>query len=213
MVTAKLKLAAEKREFKTKCQTRTYRAEGSIPAALYTNGGETVALAVNQKQFLAHYADGCIRSKPVSLEVAGGEAVTALAKHVQIHPVTELPVHIEFVRLRADRKIVAPVLVKVINKDLSPGIKRGGTLNIVRRFVDLRCDPESIPEFITVDLDGTRIGRSIHISHVALPEGCVPVDTADFTICTIVGKGGKQDQEDEADEKASAPAPASGGKK
>jgi large subunit ribosomal protein L25 len=108
-----------------------------------------------------------------------------LPRDVQFDPVTDKPLHVDFMRVTGDSKVVVQVPVEFINEPKSPGLKRGGVLNIVRHEIELRCAIDAIPQKITVDLDGLDIGDSIHISHVTLPANVQPTVDRDFTVATI----------------------------
>ena len=117
-----------------------------------------------------------------------GQKIRVLPKDYQLDPVRDYPMHVDFLRIGKDTEVNVNVPVHFVNEDKSPGIKRGGVLNIVRHDVEFHCPADAIPEFITVDLAGTDIGDSIHISAVTLPAGVRPViHDRDFTIATIAG--------------------------
>jgi large subunit ribosomal protein L25 len=148
-----------------------------------------------------------------TIDVSGNK-IQVLPKDFQLDPVTDRPTHVDFLRIGKDTEVNVDVPVHFINEDKSPGIKRGGVLNIVRHTVEFHCPANAIPEFITVDLDGTDIGDSIHISAVKLPERVKPViGDRDFTIATIAGSSAMKPEVDEttaaaAETEAEAAAPA-----
>jgi large subunit ribosomal protein L25 len=121
--------------------------------------------------------------------------------------VKDFPIHVDFLRVGAGTKLTVDVHVAFENEAASPGLKRGGVLNIVRHTVELSCPADAIPDHITVDLTGRNIGDSIHISSVALPEGVTPTVDRDFTIATIVAPSGLRAEEAEATPAAEAAAP------
>lgn len=201
MIEASFTLEGVKREDLTKGATKTFRSEGKIPGVVCRAGKDSVPVAVDAKAFKMNYQRGDIRARLVNITLEGGESFIVLPKEIQTHPVNDNPLHIDFTEITPGKKVVVPVGVKFTNAEKSPGIKRGGTLNIVRREVMLLCDPEKIPNILTANLDGLKIGQSVHISAITLPEGCEPViRDRDFTICTIAGKGGKAQKEDEEGE-------------
>ena len=117
----------------------------------------------------------------------GGKKVRTLPKDVAMHPVTDRPLHADFLRLSKDAKITVQVPVVFANEEASPGLKKGGVLNVVRHDLELVCESDKIPDEIVLDVTGLDVGDSIHISHVTLPEGSVSAITdRDFTIATIV---------------------------
>ena len=117
----------------------------------------------------------------------GDEKLRVLPREAQLHPVTDLPLHVDFLRAEQGALIHVNVPVRFVHEEQSPGLKRGGVLNVVRRTLDLVCPADAIPGEIVVDLAGREIGDSIHISHVVLPEGVkATITERDFTICSIV---------------------------
>jgi large subunit ribosomal protein L25 len=122
----------------------------------------------------------------VNIEI-GGKTVRTLPKDVAFHPVTDRPTHVDFLRLTGDSKVEVAVPVVFINEEASPGLKKGGVLNIVRHELELVCASDSIPEEIQIDVTGRDVGESIHISDVTLPKGVTSAITdRDFTIATLV---------------------------
>jgi large subunit ribosomal protein L25 len=179
------KIAAELRPRSGKGGARAARRDGRIPAVLYGGDGPPLGIAINRREFDRELAKGRFSTRLLDLEVAG-KVERVLPREVQYHPVTDQPLHADFMRLTAGAAVTVMVPVHFTNEADSPGIKLGGVLNVVRHRVELRCRADQIPEFITVDLAGRAIGDSIHISAVALPEGVRPTITdRDFTIATI----------------------------
>jgi len=122
---------------------------------------------------------------------AGGSTTRTLPKDVQFHPVTDRPLHVDFLRIAEHATVTVAVPIRFINEEASKGLKRGGVLNAVRHDLDLVCDAAEIPDDVVIDLAGTDIGDSIHISHVTLPKGTTSAITdRDFTIATIVAPSG-----------------------
>jgi large subunit ribosomal protein L25 len=124
-------------------------------------------------------------SHVIALDVEG-KTTNVLPRDIQFHPVTDAPLHVDFLRITASSTVMVMVPVVFTNEDASPGLKGGGVLNIVRHEIEMSCSATSIPESLTVDLTGTEIGDSVHISAVSLPENTQPTITdRDFTIATI----------------------------
>jgi large subunit ribosomal protein L25 len=166
--------------------SRALRREGRVPAVIYGGKDEVLSIHVEEKELRRLLGTGHFFNSIVNLEV-GGKAVRTLPKDVAFHPVTDRPLHVDFLRLAANAKVHVEVPVHFINEAASPGLKRGGVLNIVRHELELVCSPESIPDDINIDVTGLEVGDSIHISHVNLPAGVVSAITdRDFTIATIV---------------------------
>jgi large subunit ribosomal protein L25 len=124
-----------------------------------------------------------------------GKTHRTLPRDVQFHPVSDRPIHVDFLRVSADSLITVNVPVRFENEALSPGLKRGGVLNVVRHEIEMKCPANAIPDDIVVDVTGFEVGDSIHISVVKLPEGVKPVIDRDFTIATIAAPSGLKSQE------------------
>ena len=212
-------IAAEPRETRGKGGARAARRAGRIPAIVYGGGGGPLAVSVGRRELLREYERGGFFSRLYELGVGGGggESIRVLARDVQLHPVTDDPLHIDFLRLAADARIDVDVAVVFVNEEDSPGLRRGGVLNVVRRAVGLNCRADSIPETLTVDLADLEIGDSVHISHVALPEDARPtIRDRDFTIATVaaptvVADEAAEEAEAGEEEEAEEAAPAAEG--
>ncbi len=178
---------AERREKAGTGPARAVRRQGKIPAIVY--GGkeppEMIAIGFNEFQ-RAVVRNPRLTSSVVILEL-DGRRIPAIPREVQLHPVTDLPLHIDFLRAEAGARIEVEVPVVFVGQEQCPGLRRGGVLNIVRRAIEVECPIDAIPEQIEVDLSGFDIGDSVHISQVKLPEGVEPtIRDRDFTICVIV---------------------------
>jgi large subunit ribosomal protein L25 len=185
-----VKLTAESRERVGKGVARALRREGKIPAVLYGDKKDPLGLAIAQGQVTRLYNSGRALSTLLDIEV-DGKTHRAIARDLQLHPVTDVILHADFLRLGKGATIAVEVSVHFINEEASPGIKRGGVLNVVRYNVELICPADAIPEAITIDLTGTELGDSIHISSVTLPDGVKPViQDRDFTVATIAAPAG-----------------------
>jgi len=179
-------LKATKRNTTSTGQVSKLRQEGFIPAVLY--GGEKSNLKITLKKL---HLENVIKtdtfmSKVFDLEIDGSPE-KALPRDVSYDPISDEPIHIDFMRITKGSKIILEIPVKFINSEKSPGLKKGGVLNIVRRKVELKCPAENIPNEIVVDLDNTEINTSLKISSVKLPENVLPTITdRDFVIATVV---------------------------
>ena len=190
-----LTLSAEAREGVGKGASRALRNSGRVPAVLYGDNKEPEAIHVEEKALVKALMTGHFFSATIEVEV-GGKTTMTLAKDVAFHPVTDRPVHVDFYRINKDSKFTVNVPVVFANEAASPGLKRGGVLNIVRHDVELACDANHIPEELVIDLTGYEVGDSIHISAVKLPEGTKPTITdRDFTIATVVAPSGLRSAE------------------
>jgi large subunit ribosomal protein L25 len=197
-----LTLPAETRERAGKGASRALRREGRVPAVVYGGKEDPLAIHVEAKELVRQLGSGHFMNSIVMIDVEGN-SVRTLPKDVTFHPVTDRPLHADFLRLAKDAKVEVAVPVVFINEDASPGLKKGGVLNMVRHDLDLICEADKIPTQIELDVTGLDVGDSIHISHVTLPEGSESAITdRDFTIATIVAPSAlkKTEAEEEAAE-------------
>ena len=193
-----LTLPAEARERAGKGASRALRRDGRTPAVIYGGKEEPTLIHVEQKELVRQLMTGHFMNSIVNIEI-GGKTVRTLPKDVAFHPVTDRPTHVDFLRLTGDSKVEVQVPVVFVNEAASPGLKKGGVLNIVRHELDLLCPNADIPEEIQVDVTGKEIGDSIHISDVTLPAGVTSVITdRDFTIATLIAPSGLKSSEGEA---------------
>ena len=178
-------LKAIKRENTSSGSTNKLRATGFIPAILYGGKDPNQKISIEKKAIRDIVNTDNFLSKVLEIDI-DGKKEKVLPREVAYHVVSDDPIHIDFMRIVAGKKIVIEIPVIFINHPESPGLKRGGVLNIVRRKVELKCPAENIPTDITIDLTGTDIGTSIKISFVKLPENVVPTITdRDFVIATV----------------------------
>lgn len=196
---ASYELKAVARERVGKGSSRELRRNGSIPAVIYGDKQAPISIVLDTNEVTKRIHAGGFMTTVASIQV-GGEKINVLPKDYQLDPVRDFVLHVDFLRVSADSKVVVQVPVHFINEEKS-AIKIGGVLNIVRHEVELHCPANAIPEFITVDLAGHKIGDSLHISHVKLPKGVTPVIAdRDFTIATIVAPAGGVSEGGEAAE-------------
>ena len=180
-----LNLSATKRDRAGKGSARAARRSGLIPAVIYGGKIAPETININANTFTKMINQPGIMSNVIKLEV-DGKSTDVLARDIQFHPVNDRPLHIDFLRITASSTVTAMVPVIFINEDTSPGLKGGGVLNVVRHEIEMNCSAINIPDNLTVDLAGTDIGDSIHISAIALPNDAQPTITdRDFTIATI----------------------------
>jgi large subunit ribosomal protein L25 len=201
-----LTLPAETRERAGKGASRELRRNGRVPAVIYGGKEEPTPIHVEAKELARQLGTGHFMNSIVMIDV-GGKSVRAIPKDVAMHPVTDRPIHVDFLRLSKDSKIQVAVPVIFINEEDSPGLKKGGVLNVVRHELELVCESDKIPDDIQIDVTGLEVGDSIHISSVNLPEGSVSAITdRDFTIATIVAPSAMKSDAAEGDEAEAAPA-------
>jgi large subunit ribosomal protein L25 len=180
-----INMSATKRDRAGKGSARAARRSGLIPAVIYGGKIAPETININANTFTKMMNQPGIMSNVINLEVEG-KSTNVLARDIQFHPVNDRPLHIDFLRITASSTVTAMVPVNFINEDTSPGLKGGGVLNVVRHEIEMNCSAINIPESLTVDLAGTDIGDSIHISAIALPDDAQPTITdRDFTIATI----------------------------
>ncbi|MGC1269787.1 MAG: 50S ribosomal protein L25/general stress protein Ctc [Croceibacterium sp.] len=195
-----LNLPAELRERAGKGASRALRRDSRVPAVIYGGNEEPTTIHVEEKLLMKLLMTGHFFNSIITIEL-DGKTLRTLPKDVALHPVTDRPLHADFLRLSADHKVHVAVPVVFANEEASPGLKRGAVLNIVRHELELICDPELIPSEIVIDVTGKDVGDSIHISHVTLPAGSASAITdRDFTIATIVAPSGMRSSDAEAAE-------------
>ena len=193
-----LTLSAETRERAGKGASRHLRREGRVPAVVYGNNEEALSIHLEEKALVKALSSGHFMNSVVMID-AGAAPVRTLPKDVQFHPVTDRPLHVDFLRISEHAKVHVDVPIHFVDEDKSKGIKRGGVLNQVRHDLELICDAAEIPEEIVISLAGMDIGDSLHISQVKLPKGTESAITdRDFTIATIVPSSGVQMEASEA---------------
>ena len=179
-------LTATAREKVGKGSAREARRQGNIPAVIYGDKKSPIPIIVEQKILVRQLGTGGFFNTLFDIDI-NGELNRVLPRDVQLHPVTDVPEHVDFLRVSASTKISVEVPVEFIGDDVSPGIKGGGVLNVVRYSVEVSCTPDLIPNNLIIDLSNSEIGDSLHISAVNLPEGVTPtISDRDFTIATIV---------------------------
>jgi large subunit ribosomal protein L25 len=178
-------LKAIKREKTSSGSNSKLRAEGLIPAILYGGKNPNQNISIEKKDIKNIVNSDTFLSKVLELDI-DGKKEKVIPRDIDFHVISEEPIHIDFMRIVAGKKIILEIPVKFINHPDSPGLKRGGVLNIVRRKVELKCPAENIPDDITIDLAGTDIGTSIKISSVKLDENITPtISDRDFVIATV----------------------------
>ncbi|MEP6174175.1 MAG: 50S ribosomal protein L25/general stress protein Ctc [Parasphingorhabdus sp.] len=193
-------ISAEPRERAGKGASRALRREGRVPAVIYGDKKEAVTIHVEARELNKLLGTGVFMNSLVQVEL-DGKSTRTLPKDVSFDPVTDRPLHVDFFRLAKGAKVQVNIPVVFINEEESPGLKRGGVMNVVRHELDLMCDADHIPDQIEIDVTGLEIGDSIHISAVTLPEGSESAITdRDFTIAGVAAPSALKSSEDEAEE-------------
>jgi large subunit ribosomal protein L25 len=178
--------------------SRALRKQGEIPAVIY-GLGKNYKISLNLKNFLKEYQKGRLLSKLVDVKLEK-EMLKTIPREVQIDPVTEKPIHVDFQLIDYNNPIKVSILVKAINQDKSPGIKKGGILNVVKKYIDLNCMPKDIPAFLQVDISDFEIGKTVHMHDIEFPNGVVSAVKNNFTILTISGRIEDKDEEKKAED-------------
>ncbi len=180
---------------------RKVRREGWIPGVLYGGDGEPVAIQLKSNEINKAFSQGRLRPQLAKIDVPGEDGQQpVIPRDVQLHPVKGMPVHVDFLRVDDKTRIDVEVPVRFINEEISPGLKRGGVLNIVRHAVDVYAPATAIPDHFDIDVGEMDIGDAAHASVVALPDGVTLVTTdRDFTIVTIAAPSAVRSEADEAE--------------
>ena len=192
-----LTLPAEARDRAGKGASRALRRDGRVPAVVYGEKKEALSIHVEEKLLTKMLHTGHFMNSVIMIDV-GGKATRTLPKAVDFHPVSSRPIHVDFLRIGEHAQVNVNVPVRFDNEEESPGLKRGGVLNIVVHDLALVCDAAEIPNEIHIDLTGLEIGDTIHISEVKLPKGATPAnEDEDFTVATIVAPSAMKAEEEE----------------
>ena len=203
-------LKATKRTSASAGQVNKLRSDGFIPAVLYGGKKNNLNISLKKLHLIDLIKTETFMSKVFDLDI-DGSAEKVLPRDVSYDPVSDEPIHIDFMRIVKGSKLILEIPVKFINSEKSPGLKKGGVLNIVRRKVELKCPTENIPDEIIVDLDNTEINSSLKISSVKLPNNVTPTITdRDFVIATVVAPTILVEPEKTADAAAEGEAAAEG---
>ena len=191
-------LAVELRDGRGKGAARAVRREGFVPGVIYGGKREPTSIKVDRRVLERELHGGGFFSKLFDLQ-ADGKNQRALPRDIQFDVVTDVPIHVDFLRLAEDAKININVPVSFLNEEECTGLRRGGILNVVRYEIEMFCRADAIPSSIECDLTGLDIGDSLHISAISLPDGVEPtISDRDFTILTIAAPGATIEEEDAA---------------
>ncbi len=203
-------LNVELRDKAGKGSARAARRDGLIPAVIYGAKKAPVMVTIKQNELIAILNRGGFLSNQFEL-VVDGKKERVLPRDMQLHPVSDQPLHVDFLRLSKGTQVTVEVPVHFFNEEKSPGLKRGGVLNVVRHEVELSVPATEIPGALNVDLEGLEVGDAVKISDIELPEGCVPtIADRDFTIAAISAPSSMLAEEAEAGEEGEAAPEAEG---
>jgi len=196
-------LDASIRNTKSKGEVNSLRVKGEVPAIIYGGTEKNQKISLSKKQVKSLIDQENFLSNIINLNI-DKETVKVLPREVSFDNLTDEPIHIDFLRIVKGAKIIIEIPVRFINNEKSPGLKRGGVLNIVRRKIELKCATENVPNELVVDLDGLEIGTSIKISSIALPENVKPtIQGRDFVVATVAAPTVFKEPEKPAEEAAS----------
>lgn len=195
------RLVVEPRDRAGKGTARAVRRAGRVPAVIYGAKKDPVLISLEQRELMREVNSGSFFASLLDLEVTGKTKERVLPRDLQLDPVTDQPIHVDFLRVRADTELNVEVPVAFLNEEECVGLKRGGVLNVVRHVIELSCRADAIPQQIEIDLTGYDIGDSVHISQITLPEGVEPTITdRDFTVVTIAAPSVISEDEEEGAE-------------
>lgn len=196
-----IRIKAENRDRVGKGASRAARRAGKVPAVIYGDNREPRSIQIPLNEILRLLNRGGFMSHTYQIETDGKVSATVLPRDLQLHPVSDMPIHIDFLRLAEGSSVVMNVPVHIIDEDDAPGVTRGGAVTVNRHEIELHVPVDAIPEFIEVSLKGVGLGESVKISNVTLPAGCTPTITdRDFVIAAITAPSGLKSAENAADE-------------
>ena len=203
------KLAATARERAGKGAARATRRDGRVPGVIYGDKAAPTLISLDPRDVMREASKAGFFTRLYDIEV-GGKTHRVLPRDVQFHPVNDKPEHIDFQRVGASTRVRVEVPIKLENLDKSPGVKRGGVVNLVRHEIELWSNPATIPSRIVIDMAGLDIGDSVHINAIALPEGVKPTIARNFTVVALRAPSVTKAEEEKPAEAAAAAAPAAG---
>ncbi len=192
-----LELKAELREGAGKGAAREARRNGLVPAVIYGDKQAPTTITVSRRELEQKLKSGLFLSTLLNVEL-GGDLTRVIPKDIQFDPVKDFPIHVDFLRLGKGAKITVEIPVQFINEELSPGLVRGGVLNVVRFSIEVNCPADAIPEAFEADLTDLDIGDAIHVSAITFEEGVEPtISDRDFTVATIASPAVEEVETDE----------------
>lgn len=198
-MTSSVEIVAELRDVKGTGAARSVRSKGMVPGIVYGGNEEPCAISINHKELLQEIEKGAFFSRMFTLPL-GKKKQNVVAKDIQFDRVTDVPIHVDFMRVNKDSTVHVHVPVHFENEAKSPGLKRGGVMNIISHQIEVVCPADSIPQSFTVDLSGIEINQSIHIDAISLPSGASFANKErDYTIVTIAAPRGMTEAEASGD--------------
>jgi large subunit ribosomal protein L25 len=189
-------IAAERRERAGKGPARAVRRAGRVPGVIYGAKKDPAMVTLDPRELDRELNTGGFMATIYDVQIEQNKE-RVLPRDVQFDPVTDRPIHVDFLRVSATTSVTVQIPVNFLNEEECPGLKRGGLLNVVRHEIEMICQADAIPSAVEVDLTGLDIGDSIHISMIPLPDGVAPTITdRDFTVATIAAPTVAQEEEE-----------------
>ena len=195
-----VKIQAEARDRVGKGASRAVRREGFVPAVIYGDNKDPESIKIPMNEVVRLLNRGGFMSHTYEI-IVGKKKANVLPRDLQLHPVSDAPMHIDFLRLGKGATVTMSVPVKIVGEEVAPGVKRGGVVNYTRHDIEVNVPADSIPEFIEADISNLELNEAVKISDITLPEGVEPTITdRDFTVCAIVAPSGLKSSENAADD-------------
>lgn len=210
-MTSSFNLKASTRQTLGSADSRRVRKAGQIPAIILGANGKNLNIVIDAKDFEHQYFKGNVQTSKAEIEL-DGKKILAIAHKIELDPVSDRPVHVDFLPVEKNKKVKAHVKLKFVGQDKSPGIKRGGFLHVVARKVTVLCSSDVIPDIIEVDISSSKVGVKIRNEDLKLPEGVSLVNKGSALIASMLGRASKEEDEKAATPEAAAAAPAAGAK-
>lgn len=192
-------LNAKTREKLGSTESKRIRNNNEIPAVIYNKGGENEYVVLSAREFETEYTKGDIKTRIAEIK-ADGKTIKALVHEVETHPVSDKPVHVDFVKVEEGKDVKVKVRVNYTNKEKSPGIKKGGFLNKINRSIEVVCSADKIPATVDLSIEEAHIGDKIEATAAVLPEGVKLASAKKAIIASITGRGKSTDEETEGTE-------------
>ncbi len=196
-------LNAKRRESAGKGAARAIRREGRVPAVIYGDNKDPEIISLDYVDVLKALNTGQFLSTVYSINLEGGGKTRVIPRDIQFDPVKDFPMHVDFLRISKNARLVVEIAVNFVGEDVSPGMKRGGVLNVVRHEIEISAPADAIPDAIDVDISEMEIGDTLHASALKLPEGAeLTITDRDFTIASIAGQAAEEPEGAEEGEAA-----------
>ncbi len=184
-----IELNATSRKSAGKGAARAIRREGRVPAVIYGDNKDPEAISLDFVDILKAMNTGMFLSTVYDVNIDGGASARVIPRDIQVDPVKDFPMHVDFLRIKKDARIVVEIAVNFINEEECPGLKAGGAFNVVRHEIEVSCPADDIPESLDLDVGGLQIGDTLHASNLKLPKNMeLTITDRDFSIVSVVGQ-------------------------